>query len=150
MAKIKPPAESSLTFWAKRYIKINKKTMLAKAHKAASATKFTGIPYFTQGASMAKTKPKRKPRPRKPTQGYLKGMKPPSIPKIDKLADRYVADRDTRMAMLKDEVASRDLLEAAMKEAGLKRYEYDSKVIELVETEKVKVRAVTEEGKVEE
>ena len=45
---------------------------------------FTTTPYVSKEHRMAKTKPKRKPRPRKPKQGYLDGMAPPAIPKIDK------------------------------------------------------------------
>lgn len=83
---------------------------------------------------------KSKPKAERSKQGHLEGMEPPSIPKIDKLADAYVEARTERMQLLTEEVKRRDLLEVAMREAGLKVYEYDGKTVELVAEEKVKVR----------
>lgn len=85
----------------------------------------------------AKQKPARKPRPR---QRQLTGLESPSIPELDDLADRYVAVRDQRQALTKDETGKRDLLQLKMKEHGLSVYEFDGKVIEVVADEKVRVR----------
>lgn len=94
-------------------------------------------PNFDPDAKTEADEPK--PR-RRPKQKHLPGLEPPSIPKIEKLADTYVERRDERMAMLESEIAAKDLLFAAMKEAGLKHYEYDGKLIEVLATEKVKVK----------
>lgn len=88
----------------------------------------------------AESKPKRKPK-----QKHLPGLEPPSIPKIEKLADTYVERRNERMAMLESEIAAKDLLFAAMNEAGLKHYEYDGKIIDVVAVEKVKVKKAKSE-----
>ena len=77
---------------------------------------------------------------RKAKQQHLPTMEPPSIRKIEQLADRYTDARDDRMAKLQEEIAAKDLLWAAMIEAGLKIYEYDGKTIELVSEEKIKVK----------
>lgn len=71
---------------------------------------------------------------------HLPGLEPPSIPKLEKLADTYVERRNERMAMLESEIASKDLLFAAMNEHGLKHYEYDGKIIDVVTEEKIKVK----------
>jgi hypothetical protein len=93
-------------------------------------------------ATAAKKKPaKARPkRPPKAKQQYLPGLEPPSIPAIDRLAEKYVEVRNSRMEMTKEEVKNADLLEAKMKEHGLTKYEFDGKVVELQHTEKVKVR----------
>jgi hypothetical protein len=90
---------------------------------------------------MADTETTNKPKSkRKPKQKELPTMEREAIPKLEKLADTYCDRRNDRMAKLEEEVASRTLLEAAMKEAGLKHYEYDGKTIDLVSEQKVKVK----------
>lgn len=93
-------------------------------------------------AATATAEPKSR---RKPKQKHLPGLEPPSIPKIEKLADTYVERRNERMAMLESEIAAKDLLFAAMNEAGLKHYEYDGKIIDVVAVEKVKVKKAKSE-----
>jgi hypothetical protein len=87
-------------------------------------------------AATDESKPKRKAK-----QRHLPGLEPPSIPKIDKLADTYVEHRNSRMAKLEEETAAKDLLWAAMIEAGLKSYETpDGMVVEILSEEKIKVK----------
>lgn len=100
------------------------------------------IPDGTPGGDAQEPETKKK----KPKQRHLEGMEPPSIPKLDKLADTYVERRGERMAMLQSEIAARDLLEAAMHENGLTSYEYDGKTVEIVATQKVKVRTKKDGG----
>lgn len=88
---------------------------------------------------MPETKKKRA-RPPKARQGHLPGLESPSIPAIDKAADKYVDARNERMEALQEEIKLRDVLEHAMKEAELKVYEYDGFIVEFSLEEKIKVR----------
>jgi hypothetical protein len=88
---------------------------------------------------MAKAKAK-DPRPRKLKQRHFEGMEPPSNPKLDVLAEQYVEARNDRMEMLKEEIKRHDLLELAMKDAGLSHYENEQYRIEFSVTQKVKVK----------
>lgn len=75
-------------------------------------------------------------------QQFLDGMEPPSIPKIDKLADEYAEARYQRMALLKEEINKRDLLQIAMQEEGLESYETpDGKKVVIDYKSKLKVLA---------
>ncbi len=87
-------------------------------------------------------KPSRNGKAKK-KQGYLPGMEPPSIPKIDNLADKYRDIRNERMELTKQEVAAADLLDAAMREHGLTTYEYRDYVVRINRTEKVSVKKKT-------
>lgn len=71
----------------------------------------------------------KKPPKKRLRQGYLKGMKPPSIKELDKAAEDYVEARDTRMQFGKAEEANRDLVLALMKKHQLTTYEYDGKIV---------------------
>lgn len=75
-------------------------------------------------------------------KAHLDGMEPPSIKEIDEAADSYVSLRDKRMKMLAKEVEAKGELEEIMKKHELKTYTYEDKTVELVPSEKVKVRKV--------
>ena len=85
-------------------------------------------------------------KPRKPRQARLPGMEPEKNPAIERLAEAYVEVRNRRMVLTKEEVGKRDLLQVKMHESGLKSYEYDGKIVELVGVEKVKVRSSKDGG----
>ena len=94
-------------------------------------------------------RPKKAPKekkPRKPRQARLPGMEPPVNKDVERLAEAYVELRNERMGMLRNEIAKRDLLQLKMHELGLTTYEYDGKIVELVGTEKVKVRSSKDGG----
>lgn len=74
------------------------------------------------------------------TQQALPGMEQPRVPAVEKAAAKYVYARDERMGLTKIEVERRNILLDEMHKAGLKVYEYDGKVVEIVAPEKVKVR----------
>lgn len=95
-------------------------------------------------ANATKAKPTKNGRPRK-KQGHLPGMEPPSIPKIDMLAEDYVFARNDRMEALREEIAKRDLLYAAMKEKNLTSYKNDVCEVVISATEKVKVKRLGDE-----
>ncbi len=87
-----------------------------------------------------KTSENRKPRTKKPKQAHLPGMEPPRIPKIDKLAEDFVEARDFWQGCKPAMITARDLLESAMQEAKLTRYEtLDGRIVELIASEKVSV-----------
>lgn len=81
----------------------------------------------------------------KPKQQHLPTMEPEKIPKIERLADRYVEKRDERMRLADEEADAKDLLHTAMKEAKLPRYEYGARVVEVTTDENVKVRKAQKE-----
>ena len=91
--------------------------------------------------STKKTKKARKLR-----QQNLPGMEPPKIKAIDNATEAYVEIRDSRMALTKTEVAKRDTVLRLMKEHDLTSYEYDGKVVSIVNGEpKVKVKTKKDE-----
>lgn len=74
------------------------------------------------------------------------GVTLPSIPEIDDAADAYIALRDKRIALLAKELAAKEELRNLMHSNKLKRYNYDDRIVELVETtEKVKVKKAKDE-----
>lgn len=77
--------------------------------------------------------------PPKSKQGHLPEMEPPSIPEIDEAADRYVRLRNAWQAKHQPMMESQELLHGLLREHGLKRYEYDEMIVEVVIGEKVKV-----------
>jgi len=80
---------------------------------------------------------------RRPRQKQLPGLEDPSIPELDKAAEAYVAVRDERMELTKEEVTKRDTVQRLMIEHGLTSYRFDSKVVSIVPgVDKVKVKAV--------
>ena len=93
-----------------------------------------------------KEKAPKEKKPRKPRQARLPGMEPEKNPAIERLAEAYVEVRNRRMVLTKEEVGKRELLQVKMHESGLKSYEYDGKIVELVGVEKVKVRSSKDGG----
>lgn len=93
------------------------------------------------------SKPKSK---RKPKQRELPTMERERHPKLEKLADIYCEQRDSRMSALEREIDARNILMAAMREHGLKSYDYDGKLIEIIADEKIKVKAKKSESDDEE
>ena len=88
-------------------------------------------------ATKARKKPKRRDRPK---QRYLKGMEPRSIPEIDRAADAYRDVRDERMGLTERETELSTALCEAMNKHKLVHYTYDEYVVDLGNTEKVKVK----------
>jgi hypothetical protein len=84
---------------------------------------------------------KRRPaaRTKRARQQFLPLMAPPSIPKIDKLADEFFDARQDKQAAAEAEKTKGDLLWAAMRQEGLARYEYPGGVVELEDKHRVKV-----------
>lgn len=70
-------------------------------------------------------------------------MEKGGVPEIDEAAEEYVDIRDRRMALTKDEKAAQTSLLNLMKKHKLKAYDYDNKLVSVVEdvVEKVKVKA---------
>lgn len=85
-----------------------------------------------------------KPTNGKPKQAHLPGMTPPKLPKVERLADRFEEARNEWQAAKQPMLDARDLLETAMKEAGITRYEFGGKVVEIIAEEKVTVRKLKE------
>jgi hypothetical protein len=90
-------------------------------------------------ATATKKPPKKKAKKRL-RQGFLPGMKPPSIKEIDSAAEDYVEARDGRGVAQKEEIKQRDRLLELMKKHSLVRYEYDGKVVEIIHEDKEKVK----------
>lgn len=88
-------------------------------------------------ATATKKRPKKRLK-----QGFLKGMKPPTIKELDSAAENYVEARDGRGIAQKAEISARDLVLAIMHKHNLKHYEYDGKTIDVVldTKEKIKVK----------
>ena len=91
---------------------------------------------------MATKDPKERKRPR---QGYLPDMEPPSIKAVDRAALAYVEARDERMAKLKAETDAKDNLLALLKEHNLTSYEFDGYTVTITSTADVKVRRKKEQ-----
>lgn len=87
---------------------------------------------------MAKTK--------RPRQGQIPGTEPPRVQEVEEAADTYVAARDERMRLLKDETKLADRLLFVMREHSLRVYEFDGQTVSLDTTEKVRVRRKKEGG----
>ncbi len=81
---------------------------------------------------------------KKPKQGHLPGMEPPSIKEIDASADRLAEARSQRMEYLAEEIKEADILMLLMHKHKLKVYEYDGKRVELSAQEKVRVKKASE------
>lgn len=73
-------------------------------------------------------------------QSMIPGTETPSIPELDALADQYVNLRDARLELLRDEVNKRDLLAILLKKHGLSVYCYGDNVVEVKNSEKIRVR----------
>ena len=86
-------------------------------------------------------KAKAKPRAKKPKQGHLEGMAPPSIKAIDDAADNYFETMQERVKLSGEEHERKDALIDVMKENGLNRYETgDGKIVEVTANSNVKVK----------
>lgn len=81
-----------------------------------------------------------------PVQQDLPGAEQPRHKDIERLAAQFVQARNAWQALHDPMMNKRDLLEAKMKEHGLKAYEFDGKVVELVQSEKCRVRTKKEDG----
>lgn len=96
-----------------------------------------------------KAKRGRPPKSKRAKQQYLPGLEPPSIPAIDKAADKFIDVRDDRFGIIKRFADAKLNLVSAMKEHGLTHYEYDGQVVDLDESASVKVakkKAAVESG----
>ena len=82
----------------------------------------------------------KKPKEKRPRQGHLEGMAPPSIEEIDKAAEAYREARDERMELTEEEVVKHQALLDAMHKHELKSYEYDGYTVKVLDTAKVKVK----------
>jgi hypothetical protein len=87
------------------------------------------------------------PEEPKAKQGHLPEMEPPSIPEIESAADAFVRARNKWQRAHQPMMEAQENLHTVMREKGQRRYEYDSKIVEVVAgSEKVKVKAAKEEG----
>lgn len=88
------------------------------------------------------TKPEnvRPNRKKKPKQGWIEGMEPPSIPEIDTAADDLAFIRSERMRFGKEEEQLAGALLLLMHKHKLKVYDYQGKRVEVEALEKIKVR----------
>lgn len=94
----------------------------------------------------AKTKPEADPKesPRV-KQGSLPEMEPPSIPEIEEAADGYVKARNAWQRKHQPMMEAQEILHDAMRKHKQKRYDFDGKIVEIVGSEKVKVKSAKEE-----
>ncbi|HRQ74089.1 MAG TPA: hypothetical protein PLU35_13775 [Phycisphaerales bacterium] len=92
--------------------------------------------------AVADRKPRRR---RRAEQAALIDTQHPEDKAIIQAAERYRALRDDRMGLLKDEIEARTRLLDMMHAASLTVYEHGDLRIEVVSTEKVKVRSVGDE-----
>lgn len=91
---------------------------------------------------MAKTKERK--RTRRPRQPKLPGMEAVSIPEIDRAAAAYLDARDNRMRLSKEETEKSDKLLEQMKRHHQTTYQYDSCVVTVLSSTKVKVKRATD------
>jgi hypothetical protein len=81
---------------------------------------------------------------RRPRQGHLPEMEPPSIPELDDVIEEYVKLRDKRMRVEGPEREKKQELHDLMKQHKLERYEYDGREVIFDVTEKIKVCKIKE------
>lgn len=94
---------------------------------------------------MAKAKPNKRGR-RKGEQTHIPGTGPEKNARVHPLAVEYVRTRDSRMELLKEETELKDRLRDAMREEGIRVYEYDDINVVVTTSEEIKVkRAKVEE-----
>ncbi len=74
------------------------------------------------------------------------GLERPANKKIEEAADEYADLRDQRMAVLAKEIAAKEKLLFIMHQHKLTTYKYDGRIVELLPTEKVKVRDEDDES----
>jgi len=91
---------------------------------------------------VAKTKERK--RTRRPRQPKLPGMEAVSIPEIDRAAAAYLDARDNRMRLSKEETEKSDKLLEQMKRHHQTTYQYDSCVVTVLSSTKVKVKRATD------
>ncbi len=83
----------------------------------------------------------------KPKQIELPGVERKKIKEIEDAAESYVALRDKRMALLEKEIESKAVLLDTMHKHKLTVYRLDDgRIVEVLPTEKVKVKASPEDG----
>lgn len=87
----------------------------------------------------ANGKPQRKPRAKQPYLPGAEDMAPKTIPALDEAAEDYRNARDARMRMGETEQQCAEDLLKLMQEHKLTEYEYEGKVVRLVDVLKVKV-----------
>jgi hypothetical protein len=89
--------------------------------------------------------PEAPPEEPKAKQGHLPEMEPPSIPEIEEAAEAYVKARNKWQRAHQPMMEAQEILHGVMREKGQRRYEFDSKIVEIVGSEKVKVKAAKED-----
>ena len=77
----------------------------------------------------------------------LPGMERKGVKQIEDAAEEYSELRDKRMALLEKEVAAKAKLIDVMHKHECTVYRYDDIVVQLLPTEKVKVRKLSAESK---
>lgn len=83
----------------------------------------------------------------KPKQTEIPGLERPKIKEIEDAADKYESTRDRRMALTEKEVEQMAELVAQMKAHKVQKYRLDEdRYVELVPSEKAKVRKVKHEA----
>ena len=90
---------------------------------------------------MAKAKPAPKPRTRRPRQGYLPDMEPPSIPALDEAADDYYETVEERHRLTIRQSELEGVLIDTMRQHSLDRYETrDGLVVSVLNKSNVKCK----------
>ena len=74
------------------------------------------------------------------TQATLDGVIPPVIPELTQAAENYVAVRDERMKLTKEEVAKRTVVVDLMKSNSLTSYQDNANELTIVLETKTKVK----------
>lgn len=96
-------------------------------------------PAAAADANGSPAEPEKKKRGRV-KQERLPGMEEPTIPDVEQAAEEYREIRDQRMKLQKDEGEAHDKLVQNMHKHGRTVYEFDGYKVELVTTEKARVR----------
>ncbi len=79
-------------------------------------------------------------RKAKPKQGYLPEMEPPTFKDIDSAAENYYDTMQERVKLSGEEDEAKTNLIEKMRSHDLERYEYDGKIVMIVNKSNVKVK----------
>lgn len=79
-------------------------------------------------------------------QGHLEGLEPPTIPEIEELAEGFVKARNAWQRRHPAMMEAQTLLHDTMKRHGIRNYQFDDYNVEIVGSEKVRVKAKKDES----
>lgn len=74
-------------------------------------------------------------------QGRLAGMEPETIPEIEDAAENFVKARNKWQRAHQPMIEAHEILHALLKKHGLRHYEFDDTLVDVVGSEKVRVKA---------